>query len=130
MELEKQLKMKYVQIEQMNESIPKELAREITLWAEVLNIIGQLHAAAVYEYGLSQSNRREAYSQAVKTAEGTQIVKESTAEIAAKPYRDKEASAESEVDKWKSAFISTEHIINAKKLELKVLMDEWGGKNQ
>lgn len=117
----------YKQAETLNEEIPSELAKKIRVYAEIMQIIGRLHASAVNDYGLAYSKRKLAYAEAINQTKGTGIVKEAAAEIACNPYRDREADAEGERDRWRNAKDSTAEIINALKKQLDTLMTEYNG---
>ena len=115
----------YAQAEQLNEEIPAELAKKIRIYAEIMQHIGKYHAAAVNDYGQAYSSRKLAYAQAIQDTEGTGIVKESAAELAAYPYRLKESEAEADKERWRNAKDSTAEIINALKKQLDTLMQEY-----
>lgn len=124
--IEEQLKQKYSDIKQLKDDIPAQLAKKVHLYSEALLLIGKLHAAAQLEYGKSYADRKRAYGKSVVETQGTQVVKEGQAEMDAAPYRHKESEAEAEVTEWKNAFLATSEIIQALKLELRVLMKEYG----
>lgn len=126
MELEDQLKAKYAEIKRLDDNVPAQLARKIHLYSEALLLIGKLHASATYEYGAAYAKRKQAWGKAMAETQGTQAVKEGVAEITAAEYREAEAKAEAEMIEWKNAFSATEEIIQALKLELRVLMKEYG----
>lgn len=130
MTLQEQLEKVHREIKSLNEEIPAQLARQITLFAQGQIILGKIAAAATYDYGKAYADRKRIWGQTIVAAEGTQAVKEGAAEVIAAPYREKEAKAESEMIEAKNLYNAYGEIINAKKLELKVLMDEMGGKNQ
>lgn len=115
----------YNEAEQLNDELPAELAKKIRVYAEIMQHIGKHHAAAVNEYGQNYSARKLAYAQAIQETEGTGIMKEAEAEIAAYPYRMKEAEAEADKERWHNASRSTAEIINALKKQLDTLMQEY-----
>lgn len=125
--LEEQLKRKYADIKKMNDEIPAQLARKIKLQSEAHLLIGKMHAAAAYEYGKAYAKRKQVWGMTIVESEGTMAMREGAAEVAAAPFREAEALAESEMIAWKNAFASTAEIINAMKMELRVLMGEMGG---
>jgi hypothetical protein len=115
----------YARAESLNEEIPSELAKKISIYAEIQQITGKMHASAVNAYGLAYSKRKLAYAQAIQDTEGTGIMKESAAEIAANSYRVEESKAEAEKERWRNAKDSNTEIINALKVQLKTLMNEY-----
>ena len=114
----------YVIADQLNEDIPYELAKQIEVFARILQCIGRLGAAASYDAGIAEARRKHAYGGALVTTEGTQAVKEGTAEMAAFEFREQEAKANSEFNRWRSAFNATQELIHAKKQTLAVLNAE------
>lgn len=121
----KRLNELYAQAESLSEEIPGELARKIRVYAEIMQIIGKMHAQAVNDYGHAYSKRKLQYAQAIINTEGTGIVKEAQAEIAAYEYRIKEAEAEADKERWRNAKESTSEIINALKKQLETLQMEY-----
>ncbi|HEX7065889.1 MAG TPA: hypothetical protein VF199_12540 [Bacillales bacterium] len=119
----------YAKIEEMNEEIPAQKARMITLYTKALQCIAFYHADAVKDYGLAYSTRKCIWGETIQNTVGTAKDKEGAAETESYPARVSEAEAEAEVEKWKRLFMATEHIINALKIEHKTLMDELYNKN-
>lgn len=115
----------YNQAEQLNEEIPGELARKIRVYAEIMQVIGRLHAAAVNDYGHAYSKRKMAYAESIAGSTGKVVERESIAEIASNPFRMKEADAEADKERWRNAKESTSEIINALKKQLETLQMEY-----
>ena len=125
--VEEQLQRKYAEIKRLSDDIPAQLARKITLYSEALLLIGRLQAAATYEYGQAYAERKRVWGETMANTEGTAATKEGAAEMAAYPYRVAEAKKEAELVKWKTAFEATVEIIQALKMELKVMTKEMDG---
>lgn len=115
----------YKQAESLNEEIPAELARKIRIYAEIMQVIGKYHAAAVNDYGRAYAERKRVWGESILKTEGTGMVKEGQAEIDCYEYRLKEAQAEAEKERWKNAKDSTAEIINALKKQLETLQMEY-----
>lgn len=118
----------YKEIESMNEEIPAQKARMITLYTKALQCIAFYHADAVRAYGMAYATRKRIWGECIQETKGTAKDKEGAAEVGSYEARVREADAEAEVEKWKRLFIATEHIINALKIEHKTLMDEYNNK--
>ena len=116
----------YKQAESLNEEIPAELAKKIRVYAEIMQHIGRMHAAAVNDYGMAYSKRKLAYAEAISNSTGKVVEREAQAEIACNPYRKEEAQAEADKERWRNAKDSTAEIINALKKQLDTLMIEYG----
>lgn len=125
MKTEDKLKQLYKQAESLNEEIPGELARKIRVYAEIMQNIGRMHAAAVNDYGMAYSKRKLAYADAIANSTGKVVEREAAAEIACNPYRKQEAEAEADKERWRNAKDSTAEIINALKKQLDTLMQEY-----
>ena len=115
----------YKQAESLNDEIPAELAKKIRVYSEIMQVIGKCHAAAVNDYGEAYAKRKLIYAETIIHTEGTGLVKEANAEVAAYEYRLKEAKAEADKERWKNAKESTEEIINALKKQLETLQMEY-----
>lgn len=121
----KKLEDLYAQAEQLNEEIPGELAKKIHVYAEIMQIIGRLHASAVNDYGQAYSARKLAYAEAIIGTSGKVVEREAQAEIASNPHRIKESQAEADKERWRNAKESTSEIINALKKQLETLQMEY-----
>jgi hypothetical protein len=123
-----QLKQIYAEINNLNDEIPAQQAKKITLYAKALQFIGKYHAEAVMAHGLAYADRKRIHGDTIQQTEGTAVDKQAKAETESYEARIREADAEAEAEKWKRLFISTEHIINALKIEHKTLMNEYNDK--
>lgn len=124
------LKMLYEQIDNLNEELPAELAKQIFLYGQVLQFVGKYHSMAVLDHGKAYADRKGVWGKTMHDTPGTGIVKEGAAEIAIHGLRIAEAEAESDVWRWKNSFNATQEIINAKKIQLKTLMSELTNGNE
>src|SRR5690625_318211 len=125
-----ELKRYYAEINKLNDEIPAELSRKITLYSLSLQRIGNFHAQAIMDHGVAYAERKSLWGRVMHDTPGTGVVKEGAAEIAIKDLRTKEAEAESEVWKWRNQFESTQEIINSLKIELRTLMTEYQNAQQ
>lgn len=121
------LKQIYSEINSLSDEIPGQLAKKITLYGKALERIGKLHSQAVLDYGKAYAQRKNLWGTAILNAQGTAKDKEGIAEVESYQARLEEAQAESEKEKWRNLYTATQEIINALKIELKVLMKEYGG---
>lgn len=115
----------YNKIEKLNDEIPAELSRKITLYSQALLMIGRYHSMAVRDHGHCYAERKRIWGETILSSKGTGKEKEGAAEKACYQARVKEADTEMEVWKWRNAFTSTQEIINAIKIEQKTLMKEY-----
>lgn len=119
------LKRIYAEIETLNDELPADLSRKVTLHSLLLQRYGMYHAAAVRDHGKAYADRKRIWGQTIMDSKGTAKDKEAAAEIAAYDARVTEAETEMEVWKWKNLCASTTEIINAVKIELRTLMKEY-----
>lgn len=126
----KRLDELYKQAESMNEENPSQLAKQIEIYAEILGIIGKFHAASAYDHGKAYADRKQIYGILLANTDGTQRDKEGVAEEGSYEARLEEAKAESEMIRWKNAFIATQELIQAKKKSLEVLVYEYNMKTK
>jgi len=113
------LKKLYKQAEKLNDELPKELVDKLSLYGQILEIIGGLHAEAVKAWKLAEAKRREVIAAAIvygAELEGAEPMKtakekEAAAEVAGAEARQKEALAEYEATRWKNAYMSTLEMI-------------------
>jgi len=118
------LKRYYAEIESLNEEIPGQLTRKITLYTLALLEIGKFHAEAVNEYGRAYAMRKAKWGEIAMATEGSGVMKEAAADKGTYELRMREAAAESEMHRWKNSFEATQEVINALKVQLKVLVKE------
>ncbi|MEC5268252.1 hypothetical protein P9G49_03955 [Heyndrickxia coagulans] len=112
------LAMLYKQANALNEELPKELIDKLSLYGQVLEIIGGLHAESVKAWKLAEAHRREAIASAIVygaevdgTAPKTAKEKEAAAEVIGAEARRNEALAEAEAQRWRNAYTSTLEMI-------------------
>jgi len=119
------LKKLYHEIDHLSEELPAELSKKIYLYAQVLQVIGKLYSDSTREFKRAYAERKRKWGEALLTYEGTGKEKEGSAEVESYKYREIEADREAEMIRWKNAFISTQEIINALKIQLKTMMKEY-----
>jgi hypothetical protein len=95
-----------------NEDIPKELMDKLSLYGQILEILGGMWATATKEWKLAESSRRQTIASVYSLdPEGTGKDREMKAEMAASEWRRKEAEGEAESLRWKTAYTSTQEQI-------------------
>lgn len=102
----------------MNEEQPKELMEKLSLYGQVLELIGGLHADSIKAWKLAEAKRRETIASAIVYGAELEGVEGKTAKdrdaigeiIGAQARRD-EALTESEAQRWKNAYTSTLEMI-------------------
>lgn len=113
------LKSLYSQANSLNEDLPGDVMKKLSLYGQILEILGGFHANSVRAWKLAEAHRREAIASAYSYSDGSIKDKENNAEVAAAPKRREEAEAEAEATRWKNAYISTQEQIQILKLQLK-----------
>lgn len=121
------LKLYYKQADSLNESLPGDLIKKLSLYGKILELLGGFHANSVKAWKLAEATRREAIASAYSYSDGSVADKTNNAEVAAAESRRKEAEAEAEATRWKNAYISTQEQIQIMKLQLKDMKDVAGG---
>jgi hypothetical protein len=108
----------YKKANTLNEEIPLDLMNKLSLYGQVLEIIGGLHAEAVKAWKLAEAKRREVIASAIvygAELEGAEVKtakdREAVAEVVGAAARREEALTESEAQRWKNAYISTQEMI-------------------
>jgi hypothetical protein len=102
----------YKKANQMDEEIPKQLMDKLSLYGQILELLGGLWAAATKEWKLAESSRRQTIATVFSLdPEGTAKEKEMKAEMAASEWRRAEAEGEGEALRWKTAYTSTQEQI-------------------
>ncbi|PKR86113.1 hypothetical protein [Heyndrickxia camelliae] len=103
----------YKKANSLNEDLPKELMDKLSLYGQVLEIIGGLHAESVGVWKIAEAKRREILATVYSLdPEGSNKDRENKAEMAAAESRREEALAEKEATRWKNAYTSTLEMIN------------------
>lgn len=106
----------YKKAKSLNEDLPKELMDKLSIYGQILEIIGGLHADAIGEWKLAEALRRETLATVYSLdPEGSNKDRENKAEMAASQARRDEAKAEKEATRWKNAYNSTNEQINIMK---------------
>jgi len=119
----------YSQAEGLNEALPAELLQKLKLYGEIFSISGKLHAAAVGEWKLAESLRKECIATVFTLdPEGTVKDREMKAEYAASEHRRNEAKAEANCMRWKNAMEANREIIQILKLQYRDLIELQSGR--
>lgn len=106
----------YKKAKSLNEDLPKELMDKLSIYGQILEIIGGLHADAVGDWKLAEALRRETLATVYSLdPQGSNKDRENKAEMAASQARRDEAKAEKEATRWKNAYNSTNEQINIMK---------------
>jgi hypothetical protein len=106
----------YKKAASLNEELPKELMDKLSIYGQILEILGRMWAEATKDWKLAEATRRETIATVYSLdPEGTVKDKEMKAELAAKEWRRKEAELEAETLRWKNAYTSTLEQINIMK---------------
>lgn len=106
------LRTYYNAADKLNEEFPKELMDKLSIYGRILEIIGGLHADALREWKLAESERKgtiaETYMIVLNEGDkpATSKYREMVAEQTAIDLRRKEAIAESEAMRWRNAYNS------------------------
>lgn len=110
------LKTLYDRAKGLNEDLPMDLMNKLSIYGQILELIGALHAEAVGAWKVAEAHRREALATVYSLdPEGSNKDRENKAEMAAAPHRRDEAQAEKEATRWKNAYNSTNEQINIMK---------------
>jgi hypothetical protein len=100
----------------LNEDLPAELMNKLSLYGQILEILGGLHSEAVGQWKLAEAKRRETIATVYSLdPQGSNKDREQKAEMAAKDARREEAEGEREATRWKNAYNSTSEQINIMK---------------
>jgi hypothetical protein len=106
----------YKKASTLNEDLPKELIDKLSIYGQILELLGGLHAEAVGDWRLKEAIRRETISTCYSLdPEGSNKDRENKAEMAASKARQEEGKAEQEATRWKNAYSSTQEQIQIMK---------------
>lgn len=113
----------YKKANTLNEELPKELMDKLSIYGQILELLGGLHAESLASWKLAEAKRREVIANAVvygAELEGVQAIKTAAekaavGEVIAAEARKEEALAEAEAQRWKNAYSSTSEQINIMK---------------
>jgi hypothetical protein len=100
----------------LNEDNPKELMDKLSIYGQILELIGGMHADSMKAWKLAEAKRRETIA-TVYTLDvnGSNKDRENKAEMAAAEARAEEGDTEAEATRWKNAYNSTNEQINIMK---------------
>jgi hypothetical protein len=108
----------YKKANALDEEIPKMLMDKLSLYGQILELIGGLYADSVKAWKLAEAKRRETIASAIvygAELEGAEVKtakdREAVAEVVGAASRREEALTESEAQRWKNAYISTQEMI-------------------
>ena len=114
----------YKQAASLDEELPKELMDKLSIYGQILELLGGMWAAATKDWKLAEAKRRETIATVYSlNPEGTTKDKEMQAEMAAAEWRRKEAEYEAEALRWKAAYIATQEQINIMKKKYEHLVN-------
>jgi hypothetical protein len=106
----------FKQASSLNEDFPAQLMNKLSIYGQILEIIGKEHARAVGQWKLAEANRRETLATVYSLdPQGSNKDREQKAEMAASPFRKEEAESERDATRWKNAYNSTSEQINIMK---------------
>lgn len=118
------LSMLYKQANSLNEDLPGDIIKKLSLYGKILELLGGFHAQAVKEWKLAEATRRETLASAfVYDMEGSAVERTNKAEIAAAQSRKREAETEAEAQRWRNAYNSTSEQIQILKLQLRDMQE-------
>lgn len=97
----------YKKANELDEEFPKQLIDKLSLYGQILEIIGGLWASAHSDWKMAEAKRRETLATVYTyDPEGSNKDREMKAEMAAAEWRRKEAQYEGEAMRWKAAYQS------------------------
>ena len=98
----------YKKADALDEELPAQLMQKLSIYGQILELLGGLWAAATKDWKLAEAKRREAIaSHYALNPNGTTKDREMQAEMSAAKWRRKEAEYEAEALRWKAAFVAT-----------------------
>lgn len=97
----------YAKADKLDEEIPKQLIDKLSLYGQILEILGGLWSAAHADWKKAEAKRKDIIAKTYSTdIEGTNKDREMKAEMAAAETRMQEAEFEGEAMRWKAAYQS------------------------
>lgn len=100
----------------LDEDFPEQLMKKLSVYGQILEILGGLHSESVGQWKLAEANRRETLATVYSLdPQGSNKDREQKAEMAAAPFRKEEAESERDATRWKNAYNSTSEQINIMK---------------
>lgn len=121
------LKRLYSQASKLDEEYPKQIIDKLSIYGQILEILGNLWAAATLDWKMAEAKRRETIANVYSLdPQGSNKDKEMKAEMAAAKWRQEEAKYEAETQRFKNAYTSVleqiqilkkryEHLVNVSK---------------
>lgn len=98
----------YKQAEKLNDEFPKELIEKLSIYGQILEILGRMWASATNDWKMAEAKRRETIATVYSLdPDGSNKDREMKAE-----WRRKEAQYEAEALRWKVAYTSVVEMIN------------------
>jgi len=114
----------YKQAASLNEEFPAQLMEKLSIYGQILELLGGMWAAATKDWKLAEAKRRETIATVYSLdPEGTTKDREMKGEMAAAEWRRKEAEYEAEALRWKAAYIATQEQINIMKKKYEHLVN-------
>jgi hypothetical protein len=123
------LKQLYNQANSLNEELPAELIKKLSLYGAILRITGKLHADSLKDWKLAEAKRKETIATVYSLdPNGTSKEREMKGEMAATQFRQEEAVAEAECMRWRNAYTSCQEYIQILKMQIRDIksVDEGG----
>jgi hypothetical protein len=106
----------------LDESLPAQLMDKLSIYGQILELLGGFHASSVEAWKLAEATRRETIASAMvygAELEGAEAKtakdREAIAEVVGAKARAAEGKAEAEATRWKNAYNSTIEQINIMK---------------
>lgn len=126
-ELTEELVLLDQQINECDEEIPSQLAKQIELLCHYLRICGEFQSHYVFQFKRAHADRKAKQGYILKNTVGTVKEKEGEAERLTYQKRLAEAQSEADMTRWVNLYNSTKELIQAKKKTLEILKYElWG----
>jgi hypothetical protein len=114
----------YKKADALNEELPAQLMQKLSIYGQILELLGGMWAAATKDWKLAEAKRRETIATVYSlNPNGTTKDKEMQGEMAAAEWRRKEAEYEAEALRWKAAYIATQEQINIMKKKYEHLVN-------
>ena len=117
----------YRQATELDEELLGDLIKKLSYYGKILELLGGIHAAALTDWKLAESNRREAIATTFENFDGSVAERTNKAESSSSLQRREEAKAEGEAMRWKNAYNSTLEQIQIMKLRLRDMKDVMNG---
>src|SRR5690606_7594060 len=99
----------FSKIKQLDQNELSHLYELVSLHNEALFIVGDLASEALYVKDTAYADRKRIYAEIILGETGTVAVKEATAELAIKAYRQNEAEANAMYQKYRLMYDSLDH---------------------